>query len=60
VLITRRSSSSGEPRHEHQQHDVPQQVHQLAGQVGGDDHPDRDQDGPQRDVTPVGRPEQAR
>jgi hypothetical protein len=49
-----------EPCHEHQQHDVPQQVDQLAGQVGSDDHPDRDQDGPQRDVAPVGGLEQAR
>jgi hypothetical protein len=49
-----------EPRHEHQQHDVPQQVDQLAGQVGSDDHPGRDQDGPQRDVAPVGSLEQAR
>jgi hypothetical protein len=48
-----------EPRHEHQQHDVPQQVDQLPGQVGSDDHPDRDQDGPQRDVAPAGGFEQA-
>jgi hypothetical protein len=48
------------PGHEHQQHDVPQQVHELAGQVGSDRHPGRGQDGPQRDVTPVGGVEQAR
>jgi hypothetical protein len=50
----------GESRHEHQQHDVPQQVHQLADQVGSDNYPGRDQDGPQRDVAPVGGLEQAR
>jgi hypothetical protein len=49
-----------EPRHEHQQHDVPQPVDQLPGQLGSGDHRDRDQDGPQRDVAPVGGLEQAR
>jgi len=45
-----------EPRHDHQQRDVPQPVDRLADQVGSDDHRDRDQDGPQQDVAPVRRP----
>ena len=48
-----------EPGHHDQQQDVLEPVEQLAGQVGGGDHADRDEDGQQRDMTTFGRPEHA-
>jgi hypothetical protein len=39
---------------------LPHQIQQLAGQIGGDYHPDRNQDGPQRDVPLLSGLEQAR